>query len=143
MMVHVAIAIVLTACSSVATNELVQTCLSPGGNYQAIVVDRSGGGAAGYLGRFVAIYPSAVDVAQELQADAADRLSIFSATGTPRLELAWRGDLALQISFSPSSDLTYAAHKWTDRSSSRSIMLTYASDMTMSGRAEVVCRTAP
>jgi hypothetical protein len=142
-MLHVALAVILTACSDVATNELVQTCLSPSGSYQAIAVDRSGGGAAGYLGRFVAIYPADVDVARELQADAAERLSVFSATGTPRLELVWRGDRALQISFAASSDLTYAAHKWTDRSSSRSIMLTYTSDTTLSGRSGVVCHTAP
>jgi hypothetical protein len=139
----VVIAVTLTSCSDVATNALVQTCLSPGGNYKAIAVDRSGGGAAGYLGRFVTIYPAATDIARELQADAAERLSVFAATRSPRLELVWRGDSALQISFAPSSDLTYAAHKWTDNSSSRSIMLTYTSDTTLSGPAEVVCRTAP
>lgn len=139
----VAITMTLTSCSDVATNELVQTCSSPNGNYKAIAVDRSGGGAAGYLGRFVTIYPAATDITRELRADAAERLSVFAATRTPRLELIWRSDSALQISFAPSSDLTYAAHKWTDASSSRSIMLTYTSDSTLSGDAQVVCRTTP
>jgi hypothetical protein len=139
----IAMAATLTSCSDIATNELIQTCLSPTGKYQAIAVDRYGGGAAGYLGRFVTIYPASTDVARELQADAAGRPSVFAATGTPNLELTWRGDGALRISFASSSDLTRARHKWTDVSSSRSIILTYTSDTTLSGGVEVVCRTVP
>jgi hypothetical protein len=142
-MLSCVIAMAMTSCSDVPTNELIQTCVSPSGKYQAIAVDRYGGGAAGYLGRFVTIYPASTDVARELQADAAGRPSVFAATGTPRLELIWRGDSALRISFAPSSDLTRARHEWTDGSSSRAITLTYTSDSTLSGDAQVVCRTAP
>jgi hypothetical protein len=142
-MLSCVIAMTMTSCSDVPTNELIQTCVSPTGKYQAIAVDRYGGGAAGYLGRFVTIYPASTDVARELQTDAAGRPSVFAATGTPNLELTWRGDSALRISFASSSDLTRARHKWTDVSSSRSIMLTYTSDTTLSGGAQVICRMAP
>jgi hypothetical protein len=143
LMLSCVIAMTMASCSDVPTNELVQACVSPSGNYQAIAVDRYGGGAAGYLGRFVTIYPAATDVARELQAEAAGRPSVFAATGTPRLELVWRGDSALQISFASSSDVTRARHKWTADASSRSIALTYSSDTTLSGQADVVCRTVP
>jgi hypothetical protein len=132
-----------TSCSDSPTNALIQACVSPGGHYQAIAVDRFGGGAAGYLGRFVTIYPRATDITRELRADAAGEPSVFAATGTPRLELVWHGDSVLQISFAPSSDLTRARYKWIDDPSSRSILLIYKSDTTLSGQADVVCRTVP
>jgi hypothetical protein len=133
-----------TACSERADNRVLLKC-SSGAGLTATVIERSGGGAAGYVGRFVTIGPGTDSRQDELSADSAWRSAVFSVNHSPAIRLTWRGNRSLHIEFASSADVTNAEHRWPrDRSLPAEVDLTYASaeaDRLTAGGSGASCTT--